>query len=194
MYKYVRDLWKQPKQNLGDLWKQRLIKWRKEPSTVRIKKPTRIDRARSLGYRAKKGFVILRRRVLRGGHKRYDVGRRRPKTSRQRMVLEKSYQQIAEERANKNYPNCEVLNSYYVAQDGKYYWFEVILVDTASPNIVNDKIIKWISQKQHKGRVYRGLTSAGKKSRGLRNKGKGAESIRPSKSARHKIKYKKQGK
>jgi len=33
---------------------------------------------------------------------------------------------------------------------------------------------------KHKGRVFRGKTSAGKSSRGLRNKGKGAEKLRPS--------------
>ncbi len=31
-----------------------------------------------------------------------------------------------------------------------------------------------------KGRAFRGLTSAGRKSRGLRRKGKGAEKVRPS--------------
>ena len=37
-----------------------------------------------------------------------------------------------------------------------------------------------VLNKSNKGRAFRGLTSAGKKSRGLRNKGKGAEKIRPS--------------
>ncbi|ALV62505.1 LSU ribosomal protein L15e [Thermococcus sp. 2319x1] len=40
--------------------------------------------------------------------------------------------------------------------------------------------IAWIAGKAHKGRVFRGLTSAGKRSRGLLNKGKGAEKVRPS--------------
>ena len=31
--------------------------------------------------------------------------------------LDKNYQLIAEERTSKKYPNCEVLNSYYVAKD-----------------------------------------------------------------------------
>tara|TARA_Y100000310_G_scaffold238725_1_gene242251 strand:+ start:329 stop:907 length:579 start_codon:yes stop_codon:yes gene_type:complete len=183
MYKYVRDLWKQPKKNLGPIWKERLIKWRREASTVRVKRPTRIDRARSLGYKAKKGFLVIRQRVARGGHKRYDMGKRRPKTSRVRMVLDKSYRQIAEERANKKYPNCEVLNSYYVAEDGKSFWFEVILIDTAAPEIVADKKRNWIVASNHKGRAFRGLTSAGRKSRGLRSKGKGTEKLRPSKKA-----------
>ncbi len=189
MYKYVQELWKQPKENLGLLWRERLIKWRTEPSTLRVLRPTRIDRARSLGYKAKKGFIIARERVLRGGHRRYGVGGRRPKTSRLRMVLNKNYQQIAEERANKAFPNCEVLNSYFVAQDGQHYWYEVILVDKSSPSIMADKNIRWISEKQHMHRVFRGLTSAGKITRGLRNKGKGSEKFRPSRAAAYRKKW-----
>ncbi|MBW2992035.1 50S ribosomal protein L15e [Candidatus Woesearchaeota archaeon] len=182
VYKYIRDIWKQPKANLGDLWKQRLILWRREPATIRIEYPTRLDRARSLGYRAKPGFIIARQRVLRGTHTRpWITGGRRPKHKRQRLILDKSYQQIAEERAHQKYPNCEVLNSYYVAKDGKYSWYEIILVDKAHPQIMADPLINWICTE--KGRAERGLTSAGKKSRGLRNKGKGAEKIRPSRHA-----------
>ena len=181
MYKQIRDLWKKPKANLSDLWRQRLIKWRKENSTTRIEKPTRIDRARSLGYKAKPGFIIVRQRIKRGGSMRPNtMAGRRSKHSRRRMVLAKSYQRIAEEHADKKYPNCEVLNSYWVAKDGIYYWYEVILVDKSHPSSLADKNINWIKNRQHKARAYRGLTSAGRKSRGLRNKGIGAEKIRPS--------------
>ena len=97
------------------------------------------------------------------------------------MVLNPTYQLIAEQRANTKYPNCEVLNSYYVAEDGVYYWYEIILVDKAHPQIVADKNINWICDVS--GRVERGLTSAGRNIRGLRNKGKGSEHLRPSKHA-----------
>ena len=43
------------------------------------------------------------------------------------------------------------------------------------PSIKNDSNINWICESQHTRRVFRGLTSEGKKTRGLRNKGKGAE-------------------
>lgn len=182
LYKYVREIWKKPKSNMPELWRARLIKWRREPNTVRLERPTRVDRARSLGYKAKPGFIIVRQKVKRGGHVRPNItGGRRPKHNRQRMVLGKAYKQISEERANRKYPNCEILNSYWVAEDGKNIWHEVILVDKASPSIKKDKDIKWITAKQHTRRAYRGLTSAGKKSRGiLNNKGKGAEKLRPS--------------
>ncbi len=181
MYKHIRKLWKKPKANMPELWKQRLIAWRRDPSTIRIEKPTRIDKARALGYKAKQGYMIVRQRIPRGGHVRPMIKRgRRPRHYRQRMVLGISYQQIAEQRAAKTYPNCEVLNSYWVAKDGLYYWYEIILIDKAHPVILADPNINWISQRQHKGRVFRGLTSAARKSRGLRHKGKGAEKIRPS--------------
>jgi large subunit ribosomal protein L15e len=181
LYQRVRELWKTPKASLGDLWKTRLIQWRREPSTIRIERPTRIDRARSLGYRAKQGIFVVRQRVMRGGHMRVKPrGGRRPKRFRMRVDLKISYRVIAEQRAAKKFQNCEVLNSYWVAEDGKYYWYEVIIVDPNHPVIRNDPTLKWICEKQHTRRVTRGLTSAGRKSRGLLNKGKGAEKLRPS--------------
>ena len=40
MYKFMRDIWKHPeKYGLDGYWKQRLIKWRREPTIVRVKKP-----------------------------------------------------------------------------------------------------------------------------------------------------------
>jgi large subunit ribosomal protein L15e len=183
VYKYIRNVWKKPKENLGDLWQARLIKWRREPSTVRIERPTRLDRARELGYKAKPGVLVVRQRVLRGGHKREQFKKgRKPRKNSMRMNLDQSYQHICEQRAARRYPNCEVLNSYWVAKDGKNYWFEVILVDKAHPAMLKSKDFKWMAFPQNRRRVFRGLTSAGKKSRGLRNKGKGAEKVRPSKN------------
>lgn len=168
-YKYVRELWKQPKKNLGEIWQSRLIKWRKSPVTVRVDRPTRIDRARSLGYKAKQGFIIVRQRVNRGGHTRPTIrSGRKPKKFGQRKNLDMNYQRICEVRAQKKFPNCTVLNSYYVGEDGKHYWYEVILVDRSHPNIIADKNINWICFK--KGRANRGLTSAGKRSIGIRRK------------------------
>ena len=182
--KYVQELWKKPKANLKGLLRERLIEWRKSNAVVRIEKPTRIDRARSLGYKAKQGIVIVRVRVIRGGRKRPLIKKgRRSKHRRRRKVVGKSYQWICEERANKKFVNCEVLGSYQVAKDGKYYYYEIILVDKNHPSIKKDKNLKWICESQHTGRVHRGLTSAGRKSRGLRGKGTGYEKNRPSLAA-----------
>jgi len=181
MYKHIRDLWKKPKANLKEAWKERLILWRKQPVTVRIARPTRIDRARSLGYKAKQGVFMVRQRVLKGGHKRPMIkAGRRPRHNRQSMVGAKSYKRIAEERANKKYVNCEVMNSYLIAEDGRYKWFEIIMVDREHPSVRADKDMAWITSDKHHRRAYRGLTSAGKSGRGLRHKGIGAEKVRPS--------------
>lgn len=182
LYKYIRNFWKKPKESDPELWKSRLVQYRKEPSTLRLLKPTRLDRARSLGYKAKQGIIVVRQKTGRGGHeKEHNLGGRRPKKFRYRVDLDKSYQTIAEIRANKKYPNCEVLNSYYVAHDGKCVWYEIILIDRAHPQIKADKQLNFMTTTRD--RAGRGLTSSGKKSRGLRNKGKGAEKLRPSKRA-----------
>lgn len=185
IYNRLRELWKKPKKGLGEQWKKRLMQLRREQATVKIDKPTRLDKARALGYKAKQGIVLVRQRIIKGGHTRPKIwGGRRSKHSSPRLTLRKNYKLIAEERANKKYPNCEVLNSYPVAEDGKHVWHEVILVDKNHPAIAKDKDLGWISKKQHRRRVYRGLTSAGKKVRGLRHKGKGAEKARPSRRAK----------
>ncbi len=184
LYKHVRDLWKKPKTNMPELYRERLIKWRRENSTVKIERPTRIDRARSLGYKAKQGYIVVRQRVPRGGHRRPMIkGGRRPKRFGTRLVLSKNYKQISEERAQKKFLNLVVLNSYWVAQDGKYYWYEVIFVDPNHPVIKSDKKINWIGKKKHHSRVFHGQTTAGRKSRGLQGKGKGYEKARPSRRA-----------
>lgn len=178
MYKYIRDLWKSPS---SELLRSRLIAWRRDPAIVRIEKPTRLDRARTLGYKAKQGYVVARVKISRGKRQRELIKKgRRSKHRRRKLIVGKSYQWIAEERISRKYKNMEVLNSYEVAKDGKYKWYEVILVDREHPRIKKDERTKWVSNKSNVGRAFRGLTSAGKKSRGLRNKGKGAEKIRPS--------------
>jgi len=184
MYHQIGELWKQPKERMGAVYKEHLIAWRKGPATVRLQHPTRLDRARSLGYRAKQGILIVRQRVASGGHKREDFdGGRHSKNFRTTMILAKNYKLIAEERANKQFQNCEVLNSYFVGGDSKHYWYEIILVDRAHPAVRADHRIGWMANPTHRGRVYRGKTSAGRKIRGLRHKGIGAENLRPSKDA-----------
>jgi large subunit ribosomal protein L15e len=178
---YVKKAWNNKDEHKG-LWKERLIAWRKEPATVRIDHPTRIDRARALGFKAKVGYIIIRERIKRGGRKHADIkGGRRTAASGQRLTLHSNLQQIAELRAVKAHPGLEVLNSYYVAKDGIYAWYEIILVNRFQPEIASDDRINWLLTVRD--RAGRGLTSAGKKSRGLRNKGKGAEKIRPSRRA-----------
>ena len=175
LYKYLRNSWGSD----IDLQRKMLVEWRKQDSTVRIERPTRLDRARSVGYKAKQGIIVVRQRVDRGGRQRPSIrSGRRTAHNYQAKILSKNYQQIAEERANEKFVNCEVLNSYFVGEDGINKWYEVILIDKNHPAIVADP--RYANIARQTGRAYRGLTSAAKKARGLRNKGLGAEKIRPS--------------
>jgi len=182
-YKYMAEEWAKPEKSfVEELMRQRLVEWRKQRTVTRIERPTRLDRARKLGYKAKQGFVIVRARVRRGGLRkvRPKSGRRPKRMGVHKFKPAKSLRLIGEERAARKFPNMEVLNSYWVGEDGKSKWFEVILVDPNHPVIRSDKDINWIIEKQHHRRVFRSLTSAGKKIRSLRNKGIGAEKVRPS--------------
>jgi large subunit ribosomal protein L15e len=154
-----------------EIKKQRILQWRRERTITRIDKPTNISRARSLGYKAKQGYVVVRVKVAKGKRKRpKPAGGRNPKKAGRFFSLDKSKRQVAEEKAGRKYPNTEVMNSYFVGQDGSNKWFECILMDTSHPAIKKDKERGWITKIKHKGRAFRGLTSAGKKSRGLRKK------------------------
>jgi large subunit ribosomal protein L15e len=161
-YKYMAEAWNKPDSSyVKDLMKERVIRWRKEPAIIRIEKPSRIDRARRLGYKDKPGYVVVRVRVRRSGvrKQRPRSGRRQKRMGVEKYKLAKSMRLIAEERAARKFPNLEVLNSYWVWQDGRYKWFEVILVDRT--------LLPELNLGKGRGRVFRGLTSAGRKMRGL---------------------------
>ncbi len=154
-----------------DTKKARLMKWRKERVVNRIDKPTSVARARSLGYKAKQGIIMVRVRVPKGKRKRpKPAGGRNPKKAGRFFSLDKSKRQVAEERAARKYPNMEVMNSYLAGEDGTSKWFECILADSSHPSVKKDRERNWIAKAKQKGRAFRGLTSAGKKSRGLRKK------------------------
>src|SRR5512136_445939 len=183
MYAYVRDAWKKPDTTeVNALQWDRMQTWRRQGSVVRIEHPTRIDRARSLGYKAKQGIAVARVQVRRGGRRasRYVRARRSARMGKNRLTAGKSIQRIAEERASKKFPNMEVLNSYWVGQDGKLKYYEVILVDGNHPSIRADKNLAWLANSTHRGRAERGKTSAGRKGRGMATRGKGTEKTRPS--------------
>ena len=164
--KYLRAAWKKPDVKL---LRERMIEWRKGNSIIKVERPLRLDRARSLGYKAKKGVVVVRVRIKRGGHKRPRPNKaRRTKRLHIRKNLRMNYKEIAEQRVGKKYNNMEVLNSYWIGKDGMNYFYEVILVDRVSPSIKNDKELGAFV-KAPKRRAARALTSTAKKARGQRN-------------------------
>lgn len=182
--KFLAGLWKAPKKNMEEYYKAKIREWRKEGTVTRLDGPTRPDRARALGYKAKQGFLVARVSVKKGTRKRpKPAGGRRPKRAGRYFSLGKPKQMVAEEKVARRFPGLEVLNSYWVGEDGSTSWFEVILADKHHPSVSRDKERGWIAEPQHRGRVNRSKTSSGKKSRGLRNKGRGAEKLRPSLAA-----------
>lgn len=133
-------LWKDNSPEIRD----RVIGWRKQAAITRIDKPSRIQRARRLGYKAKQGIVVIRMRVGTGGmRKQRPRGGRRPKhLGVTRIKADINMKQVAENRVLERYPNMKLLGSYFVYKDGMHYWFEVILADRAHPRVTKDKELR----------------------------------------------------
>ena len=181
-YSYIGDAWDSPREGyVGVLRQSRLKSWRREKTVQKIARPTRLDRARALGYKAKQGIIIARVKVRRGGLRksRYVRNRKTSKMGMLKITMGKSIRRIAEERASKRFSNMEVMNSYWVGEDGRHKWYEVILIDPHHPAIISDKDLGWITDGQ-RGRSERGKTRAGMKGRGMSKKGNGTEKTRPS--------------
>lgn len=164
-YDRIREAFQYGYANKTDAYKERLLEWNKQPSIVRVEKPTNIPRARTLGYKSKKGYFVVRVRIRKGMRKRVSPrAGRKAKHAYLYKPADISHQVICEQRANRKHPNAEVLNSYYVGETGKYKYYEVIMVDPSS-HTLSEREKRAVSRK---GRTYRGLTSAGRKGRGLR--------------------------
>jgi len=167
-YQYIKEAWKKPDIKL---LRERMVEWRKQEVVTRLEKPLRLDRARALGYKDKKGIIIVRVRVKRGGHKRPRPNKGRGGTRlHTNKNLRMNYQWIAEQRAAKKFKNLEVLNSYKIGKDGVNYFYEVILVDPMVREIQSDKNLKWLTKKENRNRVFRGLTSSARKSKSVDDK------------------------
>merc|ERR1712000_688611 len=156
--KYVEELQKKKQSDVMQfLLRVRCWELRQLNVIHRASRPSRPDKARRLGYKAKQGYVIYRVRVRRGGRKRpVPKGATYGKPTNQgvnQLKYQRSLKSTAEERVGRRCANLRVLNSYWINQDSTYKYYEVILVDP-----------------HHKHREARGLTATGKKSRGL-NKG-----------------------
>jgi len=141
MYSYISETWQDMYRDRTDSLKEKIVNARAEPRIVRLERPTRLDRARRLGYKAKQGFIVVRVRVSKGG-----MRKQRPRSGRRpkhlgvvKIKQAESMKIVAERRVLKKYPNMELRGSYYVFEDGRYYWFECILVDRAHNAIKNDR-------------------------------------------------------
>ena len=167
VYTWIKKSFQTEYKTKSPEYKKRVQEWRKQGVINYIGKPTNIARARSLGYKAKEGYFVVRVKTRKGRRARKSPsGGRKPSKNYKYKSPGKSYQAMAEEKSARKYAEKEVLNSYWVGEDGQHKYFEIIMYDPTlktAPNGLKDK----------KGRAFRGLTSIGKKHRGIRHRGKG---------------------
>ena len=140
MYSQISKTWQGIFHEKAGVIRARAVQLRKEPAMLRVERPWRLDRARSLGYKAKEGVIVVRIRVSRGGmrKKRPTSGRRPKHMGVLKIKSEVSSQTVAERRVSERFPNMKVLGSYPVWEDGKFAWFECVLIDPLSPSIKKD--------------------------------------------------------
>lgn len=160
-YKYLEELWKKKQSDVMNfILRLRAWEYRQLSTIHRCARPSRPDKARRLGYKAKQGIVVYRVRVRRGGRKRpVSKGIIYGKPASQGIVQLKptrSHRAIAESRVGQRLGGLRVLNSYWVAQDGTYKYYEVILVDPAHKAVRKDPRLNWIVNPVHKHRENRG--------------------------------------
>jgi Ribosomal L15 len=130
-YKYVEELYKKKQSDvMRFLLRVRCWEYRQLNVIHRASRPSRPDKARRLGYKAKQGYVVYRVRVRRGNRKKpVPKGATFGKPVRQgvnHLKYQRSLRATAEERVGRKCANLRVLNSYWINQDGVYKYFEVI--------------------------------------------------------------------
>ncbi|MGQ9782105.1 MAG: 50S ribosomal protein L15 [Nitrososphaeria archaeon] len=129
MYNQIGQTWKNAYKENRAIIKAKAERWRQERTIVRVRRPTRLDRARSLGYKAKQDYIVVRIRLSRRGKriKRPTSGRRPKHLGVLKIKPNVNYKETAINRIQRKYPNMKALNAYYVYKDGKNVWYEVIL-------------------------------------------------------------------
>merc|ERR1711937_1002453 len=133
-YKYQQEMWRKKQSDvMRYILRIRTWQYRHQTAIERCQKPTRPEKARQLGYKAKQGYCVYRIRVRRGCRKRLaPKGATYGKPVNEginQLKFQRRLQSVAEERAGKALGGLRVLNSYWVAQDSTYKYFEVIMLD-----------------------------------------------------------------
>ena len=103
-YKYLEELYRKKQSDLFRfLLRVRCWQFRQLSTIHRASRPTRPDKARRMGYKAKQGYVVYRVRVRRGGRKRpVPKGATMGKPTGQgvtELKFQRSHQSVAEVRA-----------------------------------------------------------------------------------------------
>ncbi len=154
-YKYIAETLQKEYKERNQTFRNKVISWKRQPAMSKVEYPSNLLRARRLGYKAKQGYSIVRVRVDKGRRTRQKpMGGRKHKNNYRFVQPGHSHQAIAEQRVNRVYKNMEVLNSYWVGEDGNYKFFEVILADPMMNTVTAKAVVR-------KGRAFRGLTASG---------------------------------
>ena len=66
-YKYVKETFEEHDKSFQSSNWKRGVEYRKGRSVQRINRPTKIYRARELGYKAKQGYIVVRSKIRKGG-------------------------------------------------------------------------------------------------------------------------------
>ena len=183
MYAYVREAWKKPAETgVKELQWQRMQEWRREGSVVRLEHPTRIDRARNLGYKAKQGIAVVR--------VTYKAGRAAEIPVRPRPAVCPDGEE-PHHPGEKSSANCRGTGFREISRTWKCST-PTGLARTGSRS--GSRLSLWTATTRpfrptrpllaakpaHRGRAERGKTSAGGKGRGMMTRGRGTEKTRPS--------------
>jgi len=187
-FKYLQEIWrKKQSDTVRFLLRVRCWEYRQLPVIHRASRPSRPDKARNLGYKSKQGFCIYRVRVRRGSRKKQlskGINWGKPRNCGiNQHKWKRNLKSKAEERVGRACGALRVLNSYWVAQDAMYKYYEVIMIDPMHKAVRRDPRINWICRPVHKHRELRGLTASGRKGRGLNTRNHGADKLRPSRRA-----------
>ncbi|TYG73624.1 hypothetical protein ES288_D04G116100v1 [Gossypium darwinii] len=108
------------------LWGTKRVRcweYRQHPAIVRVNHPTRPDKARRLGYKAKQEWS------KEACSQRYIVYGKPTNQGVTQLKFQHNKRSVAEERAGRKLGGLRVVNSYWINEDSTYKYFEVILVD-----------------------------------------------------------------
>ena len=160
-YKYLEELWRKKQSDvMRFILRIRNWEYRQLPAIHRVTRPSRPDKARRLGYKAKQGYCIYRVRIRRGGRKKpVSKGIVYGKPASQgvnQLKPGRNHRSLAEERVGRKLGSLRVLSSYWVSQDSTYKFYEIIMVDPFHNAIRNDARINWLTKPVHKHRELRG--------------------------------------
>ena len=114
-YKYLEEIWKKKQSDLMRfVLRMRTWEYRQLPAIFRCSRPSRPEKARKLGYKAKQGYVVYRVRVRRGGRKRpVAKGIVHGKPKHQGVVglkFARSLRSVAEERVGRKLGNLSTIS------------------------------------------------------------------------------------